>query len=132
MRSLYYMQANDDPGAVPMVTEELLNKYVGKIVEAVDPDAVILFGSYARDQASSESDIDLLVIHSGSRLREIQRKAYTALVGRTDAVDLIVRDPDDLRERLQWPDTFVANILREGKVLHAKPHSPGVALVRHS
>ncbi len=49
------------------------DRYVGKIVEAVDPDAVILFGSYARDQASSESDIDLLVIHSGGRRREIQQ-----------------------------------------------------------
>jgi predicted nucleotidyltransferase len=41
-----------------MVTEELINGYVRKIVETVDPDAVILFGSYARNQASSDSDID--------------------------------------------------------------------------
>jgi len=117
---------------MPMVTEELINGYVRKIVETVDPDAVILFGSHARNQASSESDIDLLVLYSGRRLREVQRKAYMALAGRSNAVDLIVRDPADLQERLKWPDPFVENILREGKVLYAKPHSPGMALFRHS
>lgn len=46
-----------------------------------------------------------------------------ALAGRTNAVDLIVRDPADLQERLKWTDPFVENILREGMVLYAKPHS---------
>lgn len=55
----------DGNGGIPSIC--------GKIFEAVDPDAVILLGSYARDQASSESDIDLLMIHSGGRRRKIQQ-----------------------------------------------------------
>lgn len=70
------------------------------------------------------------MVHSGNPLRAVQKKAYAALVGRYDAVDLIVRSPSDLKERLRWPDPFVSNIVREGKVLYAKPDSPGMALFR--
>ncbi|PSR36476.1 MAG: hypothetical protein C7B44_08830 [Sulfobacillus thermosulfidooxidans] len=63
-----------------------------------------------------------MVPYSGHRLREVQRKAYVALAGRTNAVELIVRDPADLQQRLKWHGPFSENILREGKVLYAKPH----------
>lgn len=110
-----------------MISKDLLDQYVDIIVESLDPDGVIFFGSYARDHASSESDVDLLIVYSWPKLREAQRKAYTALTGRSVAVDIIVRSPQDLCNRLNWPDPFVSNIPREGKVLYAKPHSSGMA-----
>lgn len=113
-----------------MVSKDLLDHYVEKLVESVDPDAIILFGSYARSQASPESDVDLLIVYSGDKLRDAQRKAYTALAGRSVAVDIIVRSPLGLQARLEWPDPFVKNIFREGKMLYAKPHSLGMALFR--
>lgn len=113
-----------------MVSKELLDQYVKKLVDSVDPDAIVLFGSYARNQAAPESDVDLLIIYSGDKLREAQRKTYTALAGRSVAVDIIVRSALDLQARLEWPDPFVKNIFREGKVLYAKPHSLGMNLFR--
>lgn len=115
-----------------MLARDLLNDYVDKIVESVDPDVVVLFGSHARNQAVPESDIDLLIVHSGTKRRDVQRQAYFALTGRSIPVDIIVRSPAELQERLSWPDPFVSNLVKEGKVLYGKPHSPGMALFRPS
>jgi predicted nucleotidyltransferase len=113
-----------------MATDMLIEGFVRKIVRGVDPDAIVLFGSHARNQAGVASDVDLLVIHRGPNLRYIQKAAYAALSGRTIPVDIIVRSPDDLEDRLTWPDPFVINLVKEGRVLYAKPHSPGVDLFR--
>ena len=40
------------------VTETLLQEMTDVIVEAVNPQRIILFGSHARGQAGPESDVD--------------------------------------------------------------------------
>lgn len=42
--------------------EETLNKYVKKIKTVINPQKVILYGSFARGTATQWSDIDLVVI----------------------------------------------------------------------
>lgn len=44
------------------VTEELRDRMVQAIVEAVAPEQVILFGSQTRDGAREASDVDLVVL----------------------------------------------------------------------
>ena len=44
------------------VTDELLEKVVEPIVDALAPEQVILFGSYAEGRATADSDLDLLVV----------------------------------------------------------------------
>ena len=62
-----------------VVNQDLLQKMTDRIVEEVQPEAVILFGSHATGQADENSDVDLLVIESEpfgqgrSRLKEINR-----------------------------------------------------------
>ena len=41
-----------------MIDEKKLEKIKEKIVNAVSPEKIILFGSYARGKATGESDID--------------------------------------------------------------------------
>jgi predicted nucleotidyltransferase len=43
-------------------TSKSIESLVQNIVEAVHPLKIILFGSYARDTANPESDIDVLVV----------------------------------------------------------------------
>lgn len=101
---------------------------VRRIVEATDPDAVVLFGSRARGTHTADSDVDLLVVHSGPGLRRIQRAAYEAASGHTVPLEIIVRSPEDLVRRLAQADPFIASIIREGRVLYGKPCSRGLAL----
>lgn len=46
------------------VTDALLDQMVRAIVDAADPEQVILFGSRARGDAREDSDIDLIVIEA--------------------------------------------------------------------
>ena len=45
-----------------VIDDKVLNEIVRRLVEAVDPDRIILFGSRARGDARPDSDIDLLII----------------------------------------------------------------------
>jgi predicted nucleotidyltransferase len=63
------------------LTEELLREIRGRIVRALAPERVILFGSYARNRATRDSDLDLLVVtdqpinheEQGTRIRGLFR-----------------------------------------------------------
>ena len=48
-----------------MYSNEEIREFVNLVAEAVNPDKIILFGSYAYGEPTEKSDIDLLVIKNG-------------------------------------------------------------------
>jgi predicted nucleotidyltransferase len=107
---------NDNP-TVP--ARELIAEMVRRIVTRFDPLKVILFGSYARDDAGPDSDVDLLVVlpPNGSR-RQQAADIDVALSGIKLPVDVIVVTPDDILRDRDVPGTVVRPALREGRVLY--------------
>lgn len=108
------------------VTDGLLGRMVRAIVDEVDPEQVILFGSRARGDEREGSDVDLLVVEAEpfgpdrSRHRELVR-IYHALARFRVSVDVLVCSLDDVDH---WRDSLnhvLARALREGKVLHERP-----------
>jgi predicted nucleotidyltransferase len=105
-----------------MVTRRQIREYAQEIARQFRPRRIILFGSYAYGKATRDSDVDLLVImpHRGRGVEkaiEIRRK--------TDApfpMDLLVRSPQKIRQRLAWGDCFIQEILEKGKVLYEAHH----------
>ena len=79
---------------------------------------VVLFGSYAEGAATEDSDVDLLVIcpfegksvHKSVEIRMKLRPKFP--------IDLLVRTPEKLRQRIEMGDDFIKEILEEGKVLY--------------
>jgi len=61
---------NSPPSAFRLVTDELLREVVERIVDALAPERVILFGSYAEGRATADSDLDLLVVTERPLSRE--------------------------------------------------------------
>ena len=61
------------------ITEQILDEITAAIVRAVAPEHIYLFGSHARGDATSDSDIDLLIVETEpfgperSRWKEIAR-----------------------------------------------------------
>jgi len=45
------------------ITPELINYIVEKIVREIQPEKVILFGSYARGDFNRDSDLDLFIYY---------------------------------------------------------------------
>jgi len=95
-----------------------LGELVRRVVKAADPDAIVLFGSAARDDMGPHSDIDLLVIKAGAHRRQLAQTIYRHLMGLGHAVDIVVLTPDDVRQYQHCPGMVVEPALREGKALY--------------
>ena len=107
------------------VTDGLLGRMVQAIVDEVDPEQVILFGSRARGDARGNSDIDLIVVEAEpfgterSRRKETVR-LYHALAEFRVPADVLVFSHEDVD---YWRDSLnhvLARALREGKVLYER------------
>ncbi|MBF0610525.1 MAG: nucleotidyltransferase domain-containing protein [Magnetococcales bacterium] len=108
------------------VNLELLAEATRIIVETADPDKVILFGSHARGEARSDSDLDLLVVESASfgphrsRYQEMVR-LERAMARFPLATDILVYSREEM-ERLQNQTChLVHRALQEGRVLYERP-----------
>ena len=110
---------------VTQVSDCLINEMVHAIVDEVDPEQVILFGSRGRGDESQESDVDLLVVEAEpfgperSRHKEMVR-LYHAVAGFPVAADVLVYSREDVD---YWRDSLnhvLARALREGKVLYER------------
>jgi predicted nucleotidyltransferase len=101
--------------------ESVLQEMVRRLVEAIDPDRIILFGSRARGDARPDSDVDLLVIKDSTEpphRRSIP--AYRAL-GRIPApTDILWRTPQEVEDWAGVRSYVTTRAIREGKVLYEK------------
>jgi predicted nucleotidyltransferase len=102
---------------------ELLGRMVEIIVREVDPLAIILFGSYARDDARPDSDVDLLVIArepfgpGRSRIKEAAR-LYRALGDVPASKDLLLYSQEEVEGWRNTRNHVVARAYREGRLLY--------------
>lgn len=106
-----------------MITIEQIQAFAQRLGEEFSPHKVILFGSYAYGQPTSDSDVDLLVItpfegNSVKKSVEIRLKLRPPF-----PMDLLVRTPEKVRERLKMGDGFMREIINKGKVLYEAKHS---------
>ena len=97
----------------------VLDEIVRRIVQAAKPRKVILFGSRARGEARPDSDFDLLVIAESTEPR-YRRSAplYGVLSDILLPMDIIVYNPEEVKEWSEVPRAFVTTAIREGKVLY--------------
>lgn len=95
-----------------------IRNVVQKIVQSFRPERVVLFGSFARQTAAHDSDVDLLVVvpHEGSAAKcaaEIRQAVDFGF-----PCDLLVRSPQKVAERLRMGDPFLREIFANGKTLY--------------
>ena len=94
-----------------------------QIVESFRPQKVILFGSYAYGVPGPDSDIDLLVIMPfEGRIHEQAVKIRRDLSSMMP-LDLLVRTPEQVRERVEMEDFFMREIVEQGKVPYDADHA---------
>ena len=101
------------------IPQEAIDDVVQQIVTKFHPQKIILFGSYARGNPHPESDVDLLVVmdftsSDNRQMLAIRQSLETDLFG----LDILVRSPQVLTERIALGDWFLKEILAEGKVLY--------------
>ena len=107
------------------LTEQNLEQMIQVIVNAVNPEQIILFGSQARAASRQGSDIDLLIIESDpfgekrSRRKEMAR-LWRALASFPFPKDILVYSRDEVEYWRHSLNNVVAKALREGKVLYER------------
>ena len=101
-------------------TPEQLNEVLFRIVPAIHPLRVILFGSAARGEMGPDSDIDLLVVMpDGTHRRHTMVELHRLFMGLPFPVDVVVATPDDLQKRQNSSSYIYSAALREGRELYA-------------
>ena len=101
-----------------MVSQKSIQQFANDVVRQFRPRKVILFGSYAYGTPDEDSDVDLMVImpYRGSSAQVATRMRLAC--PREFSMDLIVRSPQEVRRRIKMGDTFMAEIVSKGIVLH--------------
>lgn len=102
-----------------MIDEALIAEASRRVVRAASsPASVILFGSRARGEGHSDSDIDFLVIEDGiqSKLEEMVR-LRDALATIDVPVDIVVVSREEAERGRLRPGSVIRRALAEGRVL---------------
>jgi uncharacterized protein len=98
-----------------------IHKVAQSIANQFRPDQIILFGSYAYGKPTPESDVDLLIVME-TTLREKQQRLEIsrAISPRSFPLDVVVRTPQQLHDRISMGDAFLAEIVSRGKRLYER------------
>uniref|UniRef100_UPI004056219D nucleotidyltransferase domain-containing protein n=1 Tax=Candidatus Electrothrix sp. TaxID=2170559 RepID=UPI004056219D len=100
-----------------------------KNIKKADPYKIILFGSYATDAYSEDSDLDLLVVlnswgiakNYGEKMRNkllVRRKIYN--LSKEIPIDLLVYTRGEYEVVLKSENSFCNEIKKTGKILYEK------------
>lgn len=97
-----------------------VEKVVNRIVQAVQPLRIILFGSAARDEMGPDSDLDVLVVMpDGTHRLKTMRLLYQQMAGVGFPVDIVVTTPHQLEEHKNNIGLIYRTVLAEGKEVYA-------------
>jgi len=112
-----------------VLTEETLQEIIRQIVEVAHPERIILFGSAARGEMDSNSDVDLLVVKSGEfDYGHLVGDIYMNLHGVGQAVDVILVTPEQVEQYRDVHCLVIKPALREGKEVYCAGTIPTVGL----
>ncbi len=104
---------------VSMVNKENIKNVAINMAKAINAERVILFGSYARGNATEHSDVDLMIIAESDLPRfKRSRELYKLLRPHPFAMDIVVYTPLEIEKGKKTEVTFVSTVLKEGKILY--------------
>lgn len=108
-----------NPSRNGKVKRQVLADIIRRVVEAAQPEKIILFGSAARGEMGPNSDVDLLVIKGGKFNRDrLVDKIYDNLYGADAAVDVILVTPEEVERYRDTHCLVICPAVREGKVVY--------------
>jgi len=100
--------------------QQQLDELVRRIVEAVHPLRIILFGSAARGEMGPDSDVDLLVVMpEGTHRGHTAKRIYLSVRRAGIPFEVVVATPSDLEKHRDTPGLVYREVAREGRTVHA-------------
>ncbi len=111
---------------IDQAIDPIIREIVKAVLEAADPERIVLFGSVARGEVGPDSDLDLLVVEKessfqgGSRWAESSR-IRRALRGIPVPIDILLFTPEEIEKWKDSTNHVIARSMREGRVLYESP-----------
>ncbi|WP_442577687.1 nucleotidyltransferase domain-containing protein [Mesorhizobium sp. ASY16-5R] len=101
---------------------DALAELVDRLVAALDPQMIWLFGSRARGDARQDSDFDLLVVakRHGAFGSDDYEKVYAPVSGSEIGADVVPCGHEDFFEALELRTSFVSRIVAEGRLVYGE------------
>jgi len=106
--------------------DKITNEIKETIKQAIDPDKIILFGSYAYGKPNENSDIDICIIKDVEKkqFRDIKltllNKLRKIIISNKIDIDIMVNNQKKIEERIKMGDLFYKDILEKGRIIYAK------------
>jgi len=104
-----------------VATKEEIDSLAAEIGRKFNPERIILFGSYAWGKPDPESDVDLLVIMGDGPSNWDLSVEVSAAVRHSFPMDILVRSPQEISERISKGDFFLKRVIEKGEVLYERP-----------
>lgn len=111
-----------DTQPTPQMAEDpLIREVVDRLVRALAPERIYLFGSRARNDATGDSDYDLLVVVPASELPGYKRDqvACRVVMDLDVAVEILVWTRAEFDRKRHLKASLPATLEREGRLVYA-------------
>ncbi|NQT50713.1 nucleotidyltransferase domain-containing protein [bacterium] len=99
---------------------QLLDEIVRRLVAALHPLRIYLFGSHVAAEADRDSDLDLLVVvpDTPTSPRELARLGRGSLWGMAVPVDLVVCTDSEMRKWAPVPCNLIHTVVQRGRLVY--------------
>jgi len=101
-----------------MISRRSIQRVCAQIARKFHPEKIILFGSHAYGRPRADSDVDLLVIMPCPGRPTDQAVAISQSLDHVIPVDLMVRTPEEVRQRVAWNDCFLREATEKGVIMY--------------
>lgn len=107
-----------------MLSNEL-KEQITRAIRPLEPEKIILFGSYAYGLENTDSDIDLLLLKelSEDKIKDyrlkVRKKLWEQFKGQGISFDVLVDSNSRVQKRIALGDLFYSEIINKGKIIYA-------------
>lgn len=116
-----------------MIQESQIRQVAVQLGKAAQASLVILFGSYARGEATGRSDVDFMVVaHTDLPRHKRAVDLYRQFRPYPFGMDIVVYTPEEVEEGRKSALSFVSTVLREGKKLYERREGSSSAVAGQS
>jgi len=99
--------------------DNVVDRIIPIIVQEINPEKIILFGSRARGEAGKDSDVDLLIVYDGElSKREVKLKIHRLFSQRDFSMDIFVLNSGEFERQKNIVSTVGRVAAREGVVCY--------------
>jgi len=103
------------------LSTELLHEIVRRLIDALHPKGIYLFGSHASGQANDDSDVDLLIVvaDGNASMRTLARQGRQSLRGLRVPVDLVVCTESEMETWSKVNCNLIHTVVEKGQLVYA-------------